>query len=159
MKHLFENGLCPAAVAMAQAMPHRAPECLVRAFGALLREGDKEAARQARIVEPRKPVAPNVIKMPLTKWQLILNEIAIEHGQSVDDIRGARRHRQLVRARQHAAYRLRTETEMSFTQIGRVLRRDHTTIIHSVGMYAAENGLPCPDASAKNVAMQRRGAA
>lgn len=50
-------------------------------------------------------------------------------GISRDDIIGPARNRRFVHPR-HAVYLIAREHEHSFSQIGRVVNRDHTTIIH-----------------------------
>ncbi len=69
--------------------------------------------------------------------------VAFAHDVKVSDIDGPRRHRKLVKARQHVFYELRARTNLSSTQIGRICgKRDHTTVLHGIKKHAQDNGLP-----------------
>lgn len=58
-----------------------------------------------------------------------LNEIALDHGVSVDELRSAARVREIVAARREFFYRARTETGYSSPVIGRVCNKDHSTVL------------------------------
>jgi len=69
----------------------------------------------------------------------IVREVCVSFGVRFADVIGDSREFHVVRARQHAMYRLRSERpDLSFTQIARIFRKDHTTVIHSVRKVAAE---------------------
>jgi len=51
-----------------------------------------------------------------------------------DALIGPRRHYEVSRPRQVAMYLARKHTRASFPQIGRLFRRDHSTIVHGVQM-------------------------
>lgn len=73
----------------------------------------------------------------------IMEEVAVKHGVSKDAIRGRRRHRRIVRARQEFCYRARRETGRSLNEIARAINRlDHTTITHAVKVHARRHDLP-----------------
>ena len=59
-------------------------------------------------------------------------EVAKKHGLTLDDLRGERRQHYLVVARWEAAWRCFNETKNSYPAIGRVLHKDHTTIMNAV---------------------------
>lgn len=62
----------------------------------------------------------------------IIERAAEFFGVDVDEIRGKSRTRDLVHARQVGMYVCRTETELSYPQIGREFgKRDHTTVMHA----------------------------
>lgn len=64
---------------------------------------------------------------------LIIDKAAELFSLDVEQIRGKSRTRDLVHARQVGMYVCRTETELSFPQIGRAFGgRDHTTVMHAV---------------------------
>ncbi len=64
---------------------------------------------------------------------LILDAVSRKFGFTIDEIKGARRHRPLVTARQIAMYVFREQTELSYPAIAREFGgRDHTTVIHAV---------------------------
>jgi chromosomal replication initiator protein len=60
----------------------------------------------------------------------ILFEAANEYNVSVNDIRGPSREKQVVAARFCCIVRLRDETNLSYPAIGRILDRDHTTVMY-----------------------------
>ena len=83
--------------------------------------------------------APSVCEccgQPLPSRRVTGRQIALaaadEFGFSADEMAGAGRHRRLARARQIAAHIMRRRTRLSLPQIGRVLHRDHATVIHAV---------------------------
>lgn len=57
---------------------------------------------------------------------------------------GDSRRKNITLARSECYYRLRMETKLSTAQIGKILNRDHTTIIHGSRSYACRNRLPMP---------------
>lgn len=70
--------------------------------------------------------------------RVILEQVAANHGVSVDDIRGRDRRRQFSAARQEAAYRMRMETPLSLPQIAaRLGRADHSSIVYAINKHAA----------------------
>lgn len=79
-----------------------------------------------------EPEAQVILKTPA---QIVLSEVAEKHDMTVRDLKGESRKLKFVRARQEAAYRLRNELEYSLSQIGRLLWRDHTTILHGINQY------------------------
>jgi len=69
---------------------------------------------------------------PLTAVD-ILEATADRYGYPVEDLKGRRRHRDLVQARQVAMFVCRQLTDLSYPSIAREFGgRDHTTIIHAV---------------------------
>lgn len=62
--------------------------------------------------------------------QEIIREIAEDHGLTVSDLLSPSRCRKYAWPRQEAMLRMREETELSYPQIARLLRRkDHTSVI------------------------------
>jgi chromosomal replication initiation ATPase DnaA len=75
----------------------------------------------------------------------IVEQVALEHGVTVLDIKGPWRNVRFWRARHAAYYRLRTETSLSYPAIGRLIGgKDHTTILKGVRKHARLHGLPMP---------------
>ena len=69
----------------------------------------------------------------------ILNEVCTQYGVTKLDLISDRRTANLMRPRMHAYYRLRTETTLSFPQIGRLMGgRDHTTAMHGYKKFLAQ---------------------
>ncbi len=63
----------------------------------------------------------------------IIREVADDHGLLKGDLVGPRRHQRIVQARDEAAYRMRTELDMTLVAIGQALGgRDHSTVIASL---------------------------
>jgi len=62
----------------------------------------------------------------------IINEVAEETRCSVKDLKSGGRHYPLVFARQYLMWRLVRETTLSLPQVGQLLSRDHTTVLHAV---------------------------
>lgn len=67
----------------------------------------------------------------------LAQQVADEHGLTLDDLTGPSRTDTIVRARQEAMAVIRANTRFSFPQIGRFFNRDHTTVIYSVRAYEA----------------------
>jgi hypothetical protein len=65
----------------------------------------------------------------------IVAECAKEYGCTVADIFGPRKPTNIAMARRKAAYLLVQRKRTSIAEVGRYLRRDHTTILHAVKMY------------------------
>lgn len=65
----------------------------------------------------------------------IMEQCAKEYGCTVADIFGPRKPTNIVLARRKAAYLLVQRKRTSIADVGRYLRRDHTTILHAVKMY------------------------
>jgi chromosomal replication initiator protein len=65
--------------------------------------------------------------------QDIIREVAAKHELDVSDLLGPSKRRKYAWPRQEAMMRMREETELSYPQIARLLRReDHTTILYGV---------------------------
>ena len=69
----------------------------------------------------------------------ILQEVCQLYGVNMIDLISDRRTANLVRPRMHCYYRLRTETTLSYPQIGRLMGgRDHTTAMHGYKKFLAQ---------------------
>jgi len=66
-----------------------------------------------------------------------IEAIALKHCFTVEDILGKRRFKPLVKVRRKCIAMLR-EKGHSTTEIGRIMRRDHTTIVTSLQKIRAE---------------------
>lgn len=71
------------------------------------------------------PTMPVTIGMP--DWKRIVVEVAHKHRLRFDDILSHRRNGEIVFARQEAVYRLSTELSLTWGEIGRLLKKDHTS--------------------------------
>ena len=97
-------------------------------------------------LEPIGPIRVRDIMMiasPKESTQIsarrIIREICEQYGVTHIDLISDRRTACLVRPRQHACYRLRTETTLSYPQIGKLMGgRDHTTAIASYRKFLSQ---------------------
>lgn len=147
MMHLFQSGVCPAAVAMARAMPHRAPAELAELVATM---PEHEPIRLQRAETEDELLIPiDCEGVPETeRWLTVMMAVAEMHDVSLSDLTSPCREQYVVLARYEAAYRMRYELGMPYPAIGRRLNRNHVTIMHAVGTHALRYGLPCPDACA-----------
>lgn len=70
------------------------------------------------------------------------------HKVSYDDILSKSRKARFVKARRELCFILRTYLHLSYPQIGEIINRDHTTIIHAVREFSKDNILPFTDSEA-----------
>ena len=77
-------------------------------------------------------VVDSEVKPSVPTGKRIIRECAAEVGLTVNDMRSKGRVRPLARARQYAMWRIAKETSLSLPQIGRLLCRDHTTVLHAI---------------------------
>ncbi len=68
----------------------------------------------------------------------ILQAVARYFGVSPDAIKGKSRHKEIVVPRQVAMYMLREEARLSTPDVGRLLNRDHTTVLHGANLVASD---------------------
>lgn len=105
--------------------------------------------RDVRMAPERKPprkrrgAHKNLLGIP---WMDILNEVAEKHGLPSHALRSKNPGRGKVAEKLGAAknelyYRMRTETDMSCNQIGRLLGRDHSTVSKGADTFRKRNGL------------------
>jgi chromosomal replication initiator protein len=62
----------------------------------------------------------------------ILNTVSNYYGVTINEIKGKCRKRRIVKPRQVIMFLLRTKARMVLSDIGEVMNRDHTTVIHSI---------------------------
>jgi chromosomal replication initiation ATPase DnaA len=82
---------------------------------------------------------PDLRPVPVTMREL-LAEVAQAHGLSVAELKGRNRTRPVAVARQLFIARAYATGRYSLPQIGRFLKRHHTTILHGVRAHAAKTG-------------------
>ena len=100
--------------------------------------GDDEYMAMMADSSPPNPV-PSCFLM-----KAILREVAKKHSLTREQITSRRVQRPLVLARHEFCYRAFTETKASLPQIGRMIERDHTTVIHAIAAHCERNGLTFP---------------
>ena len=62
----------------------------------------------------------------------IVRHVAKEFGLRPADVIGPKQSKPIARGRQLCMWLLRHETQHSYSMIGRVISRDHTTVVHGV---------------------------
>ena len=94
---------------------------------------------------PRAGDRPGPLPKRATEAALaILAFISRKHSVSVNSLRSPQRLPYVVAARQEAYYRLMTECALSSPEVGRLLNRDPSTVMHGVRMHAKRHGRPLP---------------
>ena len=100
---------------------------------------------------------PSVLKQRMSKSEKeqlakdILNTVSNYYGVSIEDIKGKCRKRKIVKPRQIIMFLLRTKARMVLSDIGDVLNRDHTTVIHSITCIQNELTHPYDDSLEKDL--------
>ena len=62
----------------------------------------------------------------------IINTVSKYYGVTINELKGKCRKRRIVKPRQVIMFLLRTKARMVLSDIGEVMNRDHTTVIHSI---------------------------
>lgn len=65
----------------------------------------------------------------------IVRDVAKKYGVPVRGVWSDTRIRPLARARQEAYWRLQNELGLGYTRIGRLLNRDHTTVLYGIAAH------------------------
>jgi chromosomal replication initiator protein len=68
----------------------------------------------------------------------ILTAVARYFGVNADELKGKARHKQIVAPRHIAMYLLREDGHLSTPEVGRLLNRDHTTVLHGMKQVASD---------------------
>lgn len=93
----------------------------------------KEEPAQPPMPTIRREVCPHATILPDPRRET-LKACATEYGVTVDDIVGYRKEKNILKARWKAMYLLH-KRGMSFSRIGRLLKKDHTTVMNAVKNY------------------------
>lgn len=95
---------------------------------------------------PQMTIEPEPEEKPRRKLSVqkqIISDCADEFGVTVADILSPSRKKNFVIARRKIAWTLYKRGTFSLNQIGRLMNRDHTTILHSIRAYKnAQNPPP-----------------
>lgn len=88
-----------------------------------------------------KPIVRDVLSVGSVaspfKWRHIVEDVAEKHGVSFETMKGDNRRKGVTAARFEVCARLYAETGMSLPQIGRLLNKDHTTVLHGIRRHHA----------------------
>lgn len=76
---------------------------------------------------------------PKEKNLLDIDNIAQNYGYKAADVLGKSKFKKLVEVRRECVAMLRAKG-YSTTEIGRIMHRDHSTIVHSLQMLAVQHG-------------------
>jgi chromosomal replication initiator protein len=79
----------------------------------------------------RDLVAPGPSGRTMTPSAILL-AVGRYYGVNADELKGKSRHKQIVEPRQISMYLLREDAHLSSPEIGRLLNRDHTTVLHGL---------------------------
>lgn len=82
-------------------------------------------------------VAPGSSGRQLTPAAILL-AVGRYYGINADELKGRSRHKQIVEPRHIAMYLLREDAHLSTPEIGRLLNRDHTTVLHGLKQIGAD---------------------
>lgn len=82
-------------------------------------------------------VERDFLPAPRQLGKMIIKAVAQKHLVTVKEMLSDRRDKHLAMARQEACYELRARTELSTPQIGRLLNRDHSTVLHGCRRHEA----------------------
>lgn len=72
---------------------------------------------------------PNIERFSMARFERMATDIAKKFGFTIDDVRGEMRSNAISECRRAIYYRLRQEG-LSFSQIGRICRKDHTSVMY-----------------------------
>lgn len=86
------------------------------------------------MTSPRLPPLPGLVlnEPGAVRWMRVMHAVAKHHKISVADIMSETRERHVVTARFEIFYRLRIDLAMSYTRIGKLFGKDHSTVMHGV---------------------------
>lgn len=69
---------------------------------------------------------------PADMTRQLIEDVAEEHDVTYKDIMSLRRDRKIAFARHDAMWRVHTQTKLSYPAIGRIFKRDHSTVISGI---------------------------
>lgn len=93
---------------------------------------------------PVARVSLDPTKKVVTKKMMIEREIeriANKHGVTIEEIHGERRIRRVAHARQEIYFELYTHFELSFPRVGKIMNKDHSTVLFGVKEHCLRFGL------------------
>lgn len=109
------------------------------------------ARAEYRPASQATPVVHTPVYEPIkqSKYAKLISDLCRRHKVSVEDIKSDQRFKKLVRPRQAIMFDLYTLCpELSTVRIGRMMNRDHTTVLHAVTVHAERRGFSFETAKA-----------
>jgi len=80
-------------------------------------------------------------KTPADVTRAMIADVARRHGLTYREMISPARDQRHVRARTEAIVLVKqTKPHLSYPQLGRIFRRDHSTILHALGLRARQRG-------------------
>jgi len=76
--------------------------------------------------------------MARTNARKVLEDVCAQFNISMNDLLSPRRDKRATSARKTAYWRLKNETQWSLPQIGRLMKKDHTTVLHGLIRFQLE---------------------
>jgi chromosomal replication initiation ATPase DnaA len=73
-------------------------------------------------------------------WRRLITKLAEEHGYTYEDVVGRSRKQKLSEARFSIYTYLNSKMKLSVTRIGKLLQKDHTSVMHGVKRWKEMNG-------------------
>lgn len=70
----------------------------------------------------------------------IAKHIAADHGLTLGTVRSPTRRAEFSRCRKEIAHELAAQTSLSLPEIGAIINRDHTTVLHAIWSENARKG-------------------
>jgi len=70
----------------------------------------------------------------------IVRQVLDQYNLTLSEIQSPRRSNYLTAPRHHLCFRLLTETKLSSEQVGRIVNRDNSAVIHGAKVHAARSG-------------------
>lgn len=106
-------------------------------------KAQKAAEAKRRMEELMAKYRAVEIATPASRRRLVCEEVCKKHKIPVAEVLGKSRTAPIIRARQEVMYELcmRFPT-VPIAEIGRFLKRDHTTVLHGIKQHAQRNNLP-----------------
>ncbi|MBK1625218.1 helix-turn-helix domain-containing protein [Afifella marina] len=144
---LAGKGMPPRAICEATGEPLSAIELVLAARRNAVKRAKERDIREfysVHVVVPFAPVRSRQETNLDRPGMRIVVEVAAAHGVRVRDLQSVARNPRINEARQEAMYRIACETDLPLTVVGRLLRRDHSTIQYGVRAHAARHNLPLP---------------
>jgi chromosomal replication initiation ATPase DnaA len=90
--------------------------------------GTPPRARRGRVVSQTAVTSSAILETA----SRVLSAICVKYDVTHDDLTGLTRNRLIVRARQEAMWVLWESVGLSLPEIGWLLHRDHTTVLHAI---------------------------
>lgn len=104
-----------------------------------LRLLEQERRRQARMRQEQEEIERLMREGgpedPFFKFDQVARVVCAAHNVSMEAVLADNRRPAIVRARGHLMYLARKHLNMGWTEIGRLMRRDHSTIINGVTQF------------------------